>query len=79
MFDNEESSRKWWKTKYEYDGWEKHYTKVTGVPYACVDSTQMTKRILAMGNVWMTSGAPSKTEDHIKVLERYIEAVNGTK
>lgn len=74
VFDNEESCRAWWKTKYEYAGWEKHYVRVAGVPYAAVDSTQMTKRIVAMGNVWMTSGALGKTDDHIKILENYIQA-----
>jgi hypothetical protein len=79
VFDNAELCRGWWKSKYEYDGWEKHYTKVSGVPYAAVDSTQMAKRAVVMGNVWMTSGTISKTDEHIKILERYIEAVTGAK
>lgn len=75
VFDSEQSCHAWWKSKYEYDGWEKHYVKVPSVPYKAVDSSQVTKRMVAMGNLWITSGALRKTDDHIKMLDVYIAAI----
>jgi hypothetical protein len=75
LFDGEAACRTWWAKKYQYDGWEKHYTVPRGVPYAAVDSTQVTKRAVAIGNVWMTCGALEKTTDHITVLDLYINQI----
>jgi len=75
VFDSEESCGKWWKQKYEFDGWEKHYSKVGGVPYNSVDSKETTKRAAAFGNVWITCGALDKTEDHLKLLDLYIQKI----
>jgi hypothetical protein len=75
LFDQEASCRKWWANKYRYDGWEKHYTVVGGVPYDAVDSTQITKRALVFGNIWMTCGALKNTEDHLRVLDLYISKI----
>ncbi len=75
LFKNDAVCKSWWEKKYRYEGWEKHYTVVKGVPYDAVASTQITKRAVAFGNVWMTCGALDKTEDHIKLLELYINKI----
>lgn len=75
VFDTEESCRKWWKQKYEFDGWEKHYSAVEKSPYLAADSKETTKRAVALGNVWITCGALQKTEDHLKVLDLYIKKI----
>jgi len=75
VFDTETSCQKWWAKRYRYDGWEKHYTVVRDVPYDAVDSTQMTKRAVAFGNIWMTCGGLEKTEHHRKALDLYINKI----
>jgi hypothetical protein len=75
VFDSEQSCRNWWKKKYQYEGWEKEYAAVVGVPYQAVDSKQGTKRAAALGNVWITCGALDKTDDHLKVLDLYLDKI----
>ena len=71
VFESEQSCRNWWKQKYQFDGWEKHYSAVAGLPHDAVDSKETSKRAATFGNVWLTCGALSKTEDHLKVLDLY--------
>lgn len=75
VFDSEKSCRDWWQKKHRFDGWEKLYSVVGGVPYDGLDSKEMTKRIVSMGNVWMTCGSLKKSDDHLKVLDLYVEKV----
>jgi hypothetical protein len=75
VFDNPESCRSWWKKKYQFDGWEKQYSAVAGLPYSAVDSKDMTKRAVSFGNVWITCGALDKTDDHLKVLQLYLKKI----
>jgi len=73
LFESETKRQDWWTKKYRHDGWEKFYTVPAGLPYDAVDSTQVTKRIIGFGNVWMTcSSTVEKTDQHIKLLELYI-------
>ena len=75
VFDSEQACREWWKKKYEFDGWEKHYSLVEGA-HKAVDSKETTKlAAVCFGNVWMTSGALDKTEDHVKILEAYLKKI----
>jgi hypothetical protein len=48
---------------------------VGGVAYDCLDSKETTKRIVALGNVWMTCGSLKKSADRLKVLDCYVEKV----
>jgi hypothetical protein len=75
VFDSEQSCRGWWKQKYEFDGWEKHYSAVARVSHRAVDSKEMTKRAISFGNVWITCGALDKTDDHLKILDLYINKI----
>jgi len=75
VFDSVESCRKWWQKKYQYEGWEKHYKPVTSVPYRALDSTQMSKRAVSFGNVWMTCGHIFDTQDHLTILNLYVKAI----
>jgi hypothetical protein len=77
VFDSVASCQDWWKKKYQYDGWDKQYSVVEGLPYSAVDSKDMTKRAVSFGDVWITCGALDKTDDHIKILELYLKKVQG--
>jgi hypothetical protein len=77
VFDSEESCRDWWKKKYQYAGWENHYTAVQNVPYRALDSAQMTKRAVSFGNVWLTCGTLVQSDDHLKVLDLYVDEFSG--
>ena len=75
VFDTEKSCREWWQKKYEYDGWEKHYGVVAGDKHAAVDSMQMSKRAVAFGNVWLTSGTLGESKEHVKALDLYVKKI----
>ena len=79
VFDSEASCRDWWKKKYQYDGWEKENMAVPGLPYQAADSKQMKKRAVALGNVWMTCGTITMTDDHLKVLDLYLDKLKAAK
>jgi hypothetical protein len=76
VFDSEQSCRDWWKKKYEYPGWETHYTKVDTVAYSALDSKEAPKRAVSFGNVWVTCGALQMTDDHLKILDLYVRKLN---
>jgi len=78
VFDSNQSCRNWWKQKYQFDGWEKYYSAVRGLPYSAADSKETSKRAVAFGNVWITCGALGETNDHLKVLDLYLEKIKAT-
>lgn len=75
VFDLEKSCRAWWQKKYQYDGWEKHYRVVPGDKHAAVDSKEMSKRAVAFGNVWLTSGTLGESKEHVKALDLYVKKI----
>jgi hypothetical protein len=79
VFDTEESCRDWWRKKYRAEGWEKAYTVVEGVPYDALDSKETTKRIVALGNVWMTCGSLKKSDSHLKLLDLCLEMLRAAR
>jgi hypothetical protein len=77
VFASESSCRDWWQKKYRFDGWEKLYSVVDGVPYDALDSKQVTKRAIAFGNVWMTCGNLKGSGEHLKLLSLAMAKVRG--
>ncbi len=75
VFDSPKSCAKWCEKKYEYEGWEKHYTIVSGVSYKAVDSTQITKRAVWFGNIWMTCHTLTISTDHLRLLDSYLSKI----
>jgi len=75
VFDSEKSRRDWWRKKYQFDGWEKLYGVVEGVPYDALDSKQTPKRIVSFGNVLLTCGQLKTSGDHRKVLDLYVAKI----
>ncbi len=75
VFDTETACRNWWQKKYRFDGWEKFYSVVGGVPYDALDSKQETKRAISFGNVWMTCGSLKGSGDYLKLLDLTVERV----
>ena len=51
--------------KYEYEGWEKHYSKIECESAHVVRSTQTNKAAMAFGNVWLTTHQLGKGREHI--------------
>jgi hypothetical protein len=68
-FKDSELASAWGEKKYQYSGWEQHYTTVEGVSYFAVDSTQLKKRCVVSGDYWITSHHLGDDELHIKALE----------
>jgi hypothetical protein len=78
VFDTEKSCREWWHKKYQYDGWEKHYGVVPRDKHAAVDSKETSKRAVAFGNVWLTSGTLGESKEHVKALELYVKKIDSS-
>jgi hypothetical protein len=78
IFDTEDSCRAWWQKKYKYNSWEKHYSVVPGDKHAVVDSKEMSKRAVAFGNVWLTSGTLGESKEHLKALELYVKKIESS-
>lgn len=76
QFDSEKSCADWWEKKYRHPGWEKFYKPVEGVLYKAVDSTELPKRAVAFGNMWMTCGSTRKTDDHLELLDLFIRRLD---
>lgn len=75
VFDSDKSCDSWCKKKYGYEGWQQHYTVVDGMFYKAVDSTQVTKRALWYGNLWMTCHTLDKSANHLKVIDLYLNKI----
>ena len=75
VFASEKSCRDWWQKKYHFDGWEKLYNVVDGVPYDALDSKQATKRAISFGNVLMTCGRLKESGEHLKLLTLAVAKV----
>jgi len=73
VFENAEKCKAWWSKKYEYDGWEQHYTKIKTDTAMAVRSTQMNKAAMAFGNVWLTTHQLHKGDDHIKAANHVLK------
>ena len=73
VFDDRLSARDWWQKKYEYTGWEEHYSIVDDAEFPAVDSTQMVKRAVLFGNVWITSHHLRTGDEHLTLLYRILE------
>lgn len=63
----------WGEKKCQYSGWEQHYTSTDGVSYFAVDSTQLKKRCVILGEYWITSHHIGEDDLHIKALGAIAE------
>lgn len=78
IFEDAEKCRAWWPKKYEYDGWDQHYTSVASERAVSVDSRQTNKRAMAFGNVWLTAHQLGDGEEHIVAAEHIVDQlING--
>lgn len=77
VFDNATKCKDCWKKKYEYEGWEKHYTKIDSNSARIVSSTQTNKMAMAFGNVWLTTHQLGKGEDHITAANHVLKLLTG--
>ena len=71
-FHSAEACRDWWRRKYRYEGWERHYEPVPFEGRVAVDSRQMNKRAVAFGDVWLTAHQLGEGDEHSKALEHVI-------
>ncbi len=78
VFDSEESCNAWWSKKYENEKSKPLYEPVGGVEYRAIDSIQMTKRIVSLGNLWITCHQLGDNDDHLKILAAYLDRIRGT-
>jgi hypothetical protein len=75
IFSTGRHCQEWIEKKYTSESVKKYYKKVSGEKELTFDSTQINKRIVAFGNVWITSGMSAAGQDHIKMLNLYIEKI----
>ena len=74
VFDSAEKCSHWWQTKYQYEGWQKHYNPVAGDERA-LDSKETPKRAVAFANVWLTCGSLNDPSAHMEILNQYIKRI----
>lgn len=72
-FEDPRLASDWWQKKYQYYGWEKHYTKPAGSKYPTVDSTELAKRAMLEGNLWITSHHIRTGTEHLILLENVLD------
>lgn len=75
VFKSAEAAQAWWIKKYEQDDWEKHYKKVEGIGERAVDSVQTNKRILLVGNVWLTCHQLHQGDECRKLLDHFLRKI----
>lgn len=75
VFENPTLATDWWRRKYEYEEWEQHYTKPPEGEYPTVDSTQLPKRAILFGNLWITSHHIRPGNEHIVMLDNILKHV----
>lgn len=71
IFEKAPQCRAWWKKKYQYEGWEEHYRAVSADSWLAFDSLQMNKRVMAFGNVWVTTHQLEDGNEHL-VAARHL-------
>jgi hypothetical protein len=72
VFEKPESARSWWRARYEMQGWERFYGKVAGLGEAAVDSKELKKRIVLIGNVVFACDERPEGESYLLALDRYM-------
>jgi len=77
VFKNTRRALNWWERKYQYNAWEKHYTKTTNTPYLAVDSKQLTKRAMLFNNLWITTHHLKTGKEHIILLGNILNKLRG--
>ena len=75
VFKNKKLASDWWHKKYQYEGWEKHYTKSIDTSYASVDSKQLSKRALLVKNIWITTHHLKTGNEHLILLDDILKNI----
>jgi hypothetical protein len=73
VFETVAAAEGFWKTKFEADGWEKHYKKADVPGARALDSLQLRKRIVLAGNVYLSCHQVPAGEPYLAVLNKYLE------
>jgi len=73
VFENTEAARAWWKQKYRGENASKYYKQVSGLGDDALDSTQLSKRIVMIGNCILTCHQLHKNGDYLRVLNCYLK------
>lgn len=68
VFKDSALASEWWEKKYQYDGWEDHYTRPVNAEHRVLDSTQSAKRVLLARNLWITSHHIQPGTEHLMLL-----------
>ena len=73
VFGSQDKAEAWWGKKYEYKGWEEHYSKVKGIKTLGVDSKQLKKRAILLNNIWITTHHIKHGDEHLTLLDSIVE------
>jgi hypothetical protein len=73
VFEDTERALNWWKKKYQYQGWEKRYIKPIDSSYRALDSKQLTKRVLLVENLWITTHHLKTGKEHLILLDDVLK------
>lgn len=73
VFQSSARASDWWESKYQFDGWEKHYTSPANAKHAALDSTQIPKRVVLAHNLWITSHHIQTGDEHLVLLDHILD------
>lgn len=79
VFEDAKQCKSWWKKKYEYDGWQKHYKKIDAKAAVVVNSLQVNKSAIGFGNVWLTTHQLQEGDQHIKAANHILKLLTDGK
>ena len=72
VFENSTLAFTWWGKKYQYEGWENHYTRPADARHEILDSTQIAKRVVITSNLWVTSHHIQSGTEHLVLLNNIL-------
>ena len=78
-FKGEQECLDFWAKKYKTDDAAKLYKQPEGLDYMALDSLEMKKRAIQIGNIWITAHQLHEGQDHITILDKFIEKLLKTK
>ena len=68
----------WWRQKYEYAGWQKHYARVESADHPALDSLQINKRVVRRGPYWITAQQRGEGQAHLQLLADVLARLGAT-
>lgn len=79
VFKGEQECADFWKKKYLGNDVARLYKEPEGLDYAALDSLEMKKRAVQIGNIWITAHQLHDGQDHITILDRFIDKLLNTR